>query len=519
MRWKPHIWALVLIVLCGAALRTYDIAGVPSELIVDELDLYNSAQSIATTGHDIDGTLMPFLYCSLTRNPPMYAVAGYASSLVFGKNPFGLRFPAILFGLAAILLMYGIALELTGRRDVALVTALLQATQPIFIHFSRVAWEPASELPFLLGGLYVALRAFRAADATATPDRISFKALALAALLLGLTAYTYMAGWFYALVLGGGVLALNARRLRSPDTRRKVLGTLAIWFVVAAPALWMWFFDAHTGQRTARIATFQYGVSLASLRVFMLNYLSQFRWSYLVTTGDPVNGVTWRYMVGFGAFFWWVIPAAALGLLRARRYVGARWGFWWVGLWLIAYPLGGALTNEGVGVPNAPRTLAGAPVFCLLAAIGIVAVFDFAKIFRSPRLVVALRAIFATNLALSVALFSLFYFTKYVHEHANAWDSGTAALFGTIRDRYRGYSRLCVSVRPAWYGPDTYIRYYLSDIPIQKIDNISNPACSLPGTMLAVDSDHPVVRDGFHELATIYDVDGARFALLDVRPR
>ena len=52
--------ALGVILLLAAALRLYDIGGVPTELDADEIDLYNSAYSIATTGHDIDGTLLPF---------------------------------------------------------------------------------------------------------------------------------------------------------------------------------------------------------------------------------------------------------------------------------------------------------------------------------------------------------------------------------------------------------------------------------------------------------------------------
>ena len=89
--------ALVLILLLGAFLRLYQLSAIPSELIVDEIDLYNSAHSIVTTGHDVDGTLLPFLYARFTRNPPAYAVAGFASTLVFGKTPLGLRFPAVIF--------------------------------------------------------------------------------------------------------------------------------------------------------------------------------------------------------------------------------------------------------------------------------------------------------------------------------------------------------------------------------------------------------------------------------------
>ncbi len=519
---KVHLIALALVLLLGAALRFYDISGVPSELIVDELDLYNSVQSIATTGHDVDGKLLPFLYSPFTRNPPVYGVASYASSLVFGKTPFGLRFPAVVFGLVAVALMYAIAWELTRRRDVALATAALQATQPIFVHFSRVAWEPASELPFLLGGLYALLRAFRPADETdATSVRIHPGWLALGALLLGLTSYTYMAGWFYAVALGGAILALNAGRLRSWDACAKVLGAIALWGAISAPALWMWFGDPATYGKAQRIGTFSQGVSWSALGVFAANYLKHFSWSYLVATGDPQPGVTWRYLVGFGAFYWWVMPLAIFGLVWGSGYVRTRWGFLWLLTWLAVYPLGGALTNEGA--PNAPRTLAGAPVFCILAALGVAMLLDVARSLRPRRLaraaVPVVALVLAANLAVSVVLFSITYFTQYVHVYSNAWDSGTGAMFAAIRERSAGYSRVCFAVWPAWYGLDTYVRYYLGDVPIEKIGNVTDAACYLPGTLVATDADHPLKRRGFVVVARVVDVSGSPFAFVSANRR
>ena len=499
---------LVLIVLLGAVLRTYDLSGVPGELIVDEIDLYNSAHSIVTTGHDIDGTLLPFLYSPFTRNPPMYAVAGYFSTLVFGKTAFGWRFPAVVFGLAAIVLIYLITLELTKRRSIALVAAFLQATAPIFIHFSRIGWEPAAELPFLLAGLYCLLRGS------------SLQSLAPAATLLGLACYTYMAGWFYAIVLAGAALALNVQNFRSRRSCLNVACAALIWLAVSLPALCMLFLDPSTAGKTARIATFSYGVTLESLRIFAVNYAAHFRWSYLVTTGDPIPAITWRYLDGFGAFFWWVIPLAFVGAAFGYRYLRERWMFIWLWLWLAVYPLGGALTNEGA--PNAPRTLAGAPVFCIFAAIGVALLFDFAASLRSPRLASsakqALRAAFSIAACVSVALFCRFYFVRYVHVDSNAWDSGTRAMFAAIRSRASGYQRVCFSVRPAWYGIDAYDRFYLGDVPLVKIDTIDSPACSLPATLLVTDSDRHVVRADFMPIASIRDVDGNPFAVVLARP-
>ncbi|MBV8842890.1 MAG: glycosyltransferase family 39 protein [Bryobacterales bacterium] len=497
----------------AAALRLYDIGSVPTELDADEIALYNSAYHIATTGRDLDSSLKPFLYAPVRRNPPVYAIAAYGSSLIFGRTPLGLRLPAVVFGLIAILLLYGIGVELTRRSDVALIAALLMAAQPIFVHFARVGWEPASELPFLLGGVYLMLRAMR----SSVPRT---GAIFAAALVLGLTAYTYMAGWFYAALLGGGILAFNIRRFATRRGAFVVAGACAVWLVVAAPALWMWFADWQTVRHTLNLATFAGGISPSSVQTFFVNYAAHFKWSYLVTTGDPKNGITWRYLNGVGAFFGWVVSLAALGLVVSARYIRPRWTLAWTWLWLVAYPLGGALTNEGApGTPNAPRTLAGAPVFCLLAAIGIALFFDWASLLRRPRIAqiggVGVRALFAAAMVFSTLYFARFYFTSYVHRSSNAWFSGTRALFATISENRAGYQRVCFNVRRAWYPLTTFELFYLNGIPLRVVDGVDNPSCFLPGSLAAVDSEHFFIRTGFRVLAKVNDVEGNLFATLN----
>lgn len=510
--WVP----LALVLVLGAALRLFMLGTVPTELSWDEIDLWNSAHSIATTGHDVDGRLSPFLYGPITRNPPVYAIAGYLSTLLFGQNAFAWRLPAALFGLATILLVYGVARELVRRRDAALLAALLAAVQPIFVHFSRIGWEPGCELPFLLGGLYALLRAFRRADDEGRPVAPPFAPMAVGALLLGATAYTYMAGWFYAAALGGALLALNAWRIRSWRTALTFAGAIAIWIATATPALQVWFFDPLTAARTSRIATFAHGVDLRSLRVFASDYLSHFRWSYLVTTGDPRPGLTWRYLNGFGAFFGWVVALAAAGAVAARWYVRPRWAVLWTWLWVVLYPFGGALTDEGA--PNAPRTLAGAPVFVILAAIAIVACFDLTALLRPRRLreicTGLARALAVVGMIWGTVSFSLFYFTRSVHAASNAWESGTAALFAEIVARAPAYDRVCFELQPAWYPTMSYTRYYLWKTRLAFIPNAADPQCGLPGTLVATDQQHLPAFPGFVRLATVDDVDGRVFANL-----
>jgi len=504
---EAAVRVLALILMLGAVLRFSLLSSVPTELDFDEIDLYNSVHSIVTTGHDVDGSLKPFLYAKATRNPPIYGIAAYASSLVFGKTPFGLRFPAALFGLISILLIYAIARELTMREGIAQLAALTMAIAPIFVHFSRTAWEPSSELPFLLGGIYLLLLAVRQPK----PPRLTW-----AALLLGLTAYTYMAGWFYALALGAPLVLIYALRHHA---RWPALRTAAVWLIVALPALWMFFFDDQAANRLAQISTFHDTPLLVALRTFAANYFVHFRWSYLATTGDPQPGITWRYLNGFGAFYWWIVPLAALGVFAVLRYVRDRALAWWVLLWLLVYPLGGALTNEGA--PNAPRTLAGAPVFCLLAAMGFALLLDWVRSLRKrPRLRRELRIALNTALFLaatiSVAQFANFYFGDYVHTNSNAWDSGTSAMFAKIVALSPGYERVCFAVNTAWYNPESYARYYLEGVKIEPIYDLTDPQCRQRGTLFAYDPHEKRIprHDGFVPLATIDDVDGNTFALI-----
>ena len=152
---------LLAILFVGAVFRLALLWKDAPPLFADEIEQYVSVHSIVTTGADVDGRLLPFLDCRLGRNPPMYGVAGYVSTLVFGNSTFGWRFPAVVFGLIAIALTFLVVRELTKRDGIALLAALLLAIEPDHIHFSRIGWEPATVLPFLLGAVWFLLRALR----------------------------------------------------------------------------------------------------------------------------------------------------------------------------------------------------------------------------------------------------------------------------------------------------------------------------------------------------------------------
>ncbi|MDQ3010346.1 MAG: glycosyltransferase family 39 protein, partial [Acidobacteriota bacterium] len=77
--------------------------------------------------------------------PPLYLWLEVLSLRAFGLNDFAAKFPAALLGLGTILLVYGIARELTAERRIALWAMLvLTSTQ----YFLKYATHAMTDVPF-----------------------------------------------------------------------------------------------------------------------------------------------------------------------------------------------------------------------------------------------------------------------------------------------------------------------------------------------------------------------------------
>lgn len=501
--------ALAAIVLVGAVLRLYGLWQNSPELFADEIDNYIAVRSIVTTGHDVDGTLQPFLFTRVARTPPLYGIAAYLSSLVFGAGPFGLRFPAALFGLASIVLMYLLVRELTHRREIALTAAAILAVAPFAVHFSRIGWEPATLPPLILGSAYALLRALRAE----TPQGgVPFGPLAGAAVVFALTAYSYPAAWLYAAILGATMLWLHRDLFAEPADRLRLSAAATLALALAAPGLLVMFTDPVSVARARVMSTFSSGLNVQTVGQFIQNYEAHFSWLFLFAQGDvPIA----RYLSGFGELYWWMAPLIVIGTLWARRYVD-HWAATWLWVWLAIFPLGGSLTNDGV--PHAPRTLAGLLVFPVLAALGVFALLDFAALFRTPvarrRYAYAVGLILFGSVGWSLGAFTRFYFTTYPVATAADWESGNARLFAQVIADQPGYVRACFNGFN-YFHIDTLIRYYLPDTPLHTFQNAA-PDCTQPGTLLV--STAPVVQPGFTLLSAVQRADGRLYGVIEGNP-
>jgi 4-amino-4-deoxy-L-arabinose transferase-like glycosyltransferase len=135
-RWVPAAQKaypfLLLAGLLAAAgfLRIYDLGA--SSFWVDEVNTYYCAKSWNETGK----MLMPS--GMVNKRAPLYTIVTAAGFRLFGEDEAATRMPAALFGLASILLAYGLAKRLFDR-NIGLVTAFFMTFSPFEVGWSRTA--------------------------------------------------------------------------------------------------------------------------------------------------------------------------------------------------------------------------------------------------------------------------------------------------------------------------------------------------------------------------------------------
>jgi 4-amino-4-deoxy-L-arabinose transferase-like glycosyltransferase len=385
--------ALLGILVLAAALRTYRLDGIPPGFYLDEASVGVEAHAILTSGRDQSGTLLPRIVPALQDwKHPLYIYATVPCEAVLGPTRLAVRLPAVIFGMLTVLLVALLALELSGEMRVGLLAAFVLAATPWHVHYSRTALSEGITLPFTFTlALWLYLRARRLGEQ---------RRFALAGAAFGLVLYSYtpakllVPAFLAALALierldARAVLAI-AKRLRdhaaslpAPPVRLPGAGETpvpqvavsrrdAVFFgtallLVAAPML-----VAQVEHWDAIMTRFRSVSALHAehpLEAVLRSYLAHLDPGFLFIRGDA----NLRHgCPGWGLLLLASAPFVALGLLRAlaRREVEDRLLL----AWLVVYPLGAALTIEGI--PHATRAILGLPLAAILAAMGVSVVLD-----------------------------------------------------------------------------------------------------------------------------------------------
>jgi len=468
---KIYIYiALALIVLLAFFLRAYDLSNNPPELFSDEIINYVSAKSVVETGKDLDGRLIPYFSSRVELRPPVYGYTTYLSSLIFGKGTIAIRAPAVLFGLLAIIAVYLLAFEFFEDKRVGLFSAFFMAIIPWHIHYSRVGWEPAALLPFLLFSTFFLIHGI---------NKNKKFLVALAFGLFTLTIYTYQAAPLYSFLFLFTIVLVNYQYFMRE--KKLFLASIVISLILVVPYILTVINEPMMYQRAKAISTFSSGINSETLTIFIRNYTSHFNPAFLFISGDP----NLRHGAGVGTIYWIMLPLILIGIIELIKsdYISRRYKIFIV-VWILIFPLGGSLTNDGV--PHATRTLIGAPLLCILSGLGFSAIFKFIKLKTGKEILSYAFAVITIVLSLlSLGQFARNYYYEYPKISYLNWEYGHKAIFLKIKRIQDNYQRACLQNLDYWNELQT-IEYHLKDTHLEIKENIEDPECLQSGTILVL---------------------------------
>lgn len=491
-RARRHWFAMALLglVVVSGSLRAFDLERNPPELFEDELSGVVSVWSIATTGHDVGRTVLPFLTTGLELKQPMYFVATVPFQAVFGNGVVAVRTPAVLFGVLATLLLVWLLLVLHTGRRVALIGGALFAVSPWAIHYARAAWEPAAYLPFALAGiglLWVGLRDHRPRPTIG------------AAIVFALGAYTYHPALLMAVVMASTVVAILRRTLGRPDLINLSVGA-AVAIVILIP-YGLALSDPLFLHRTAALSVFRDGITLEAVQLAWSNYWAQWSPAYLIGGAAPNPRINPGVLVHA-----WTLPFLVLGLdrlLHRRRREDLL-----LLAWLVLGALPAALTDDRT-TPHAARGLLVAPALVAITAIGLGRGLSWVRAHGrdrrwQPLPVVAVVAIAIVATASSYATYQ----SDYVIRSASWWGYGSGQALRAAGAAVPTGGQLCIATNDI--SGFTFTQQVMYHLPVRSYTitkGLTAPVCSEPGTILLAFTSRELGL-AVEPVATIPDIKG-----------
>lgn len=355
----------VMIAIGSAVLYLPRLGQVPPYLIHDEAQGALQAYSIATTGRDLSGRLLPMYFTEPEFPPGRDPIEIYVTALGLKVLPFtdaGARTPTTLVAVLDIVLMFFAARAIFQRTWAGVLAAVLLTLTPIHLIRGRLLLSPLYSIPFILAWLWALARFIQ---------RPSARPFAAACIALAAGMYSYLAAVVMMPLYLLMTLAAAARSLR---WRSVVLAGIVFAVCLAPMAAW---YATHP-ERNAQIVS-QYNLGggagggsvvqslLASTARHLNLYWVFFDPSYLFVSGDASVVNSTRGAGLFPLAFAVLLPIGLVAAWRSREPLG----------WIL---IGGFLTAPVVSVISGAiemnRVMFAIPFAVLVATYGAVALFE-----------------------------------------------------------------------------------------------------------------------------------------------
>lgn len=285
-RLNSRLVIILAILLAGGWLRFYQISNIPPGIIQDEAAIGYNSYSIAETGKDEYGQVLPLAFRSFgDYKLPLYLYASAIPIKLLGLSIFTMRLVSALSGSLSILMVYLVIKEMFGERQAIFGMGMFAIT-PWSVFFSRGGHEANLGLFILLVGLWTQLVAFK-------KNRLGL--LLVSATMFALTTYAYISFKFISpLVFGANFLIFRWKI-------KQTIIAFIVFLILAAPQYYLMRFAAGSNRIT----------SLYDSQRILPRYVSYFSPRSLFFAPDPDGNKSYPDL---SAFYPWMVVPYLVGL-------------------------------------------------------------------------------------------------------------------------------------------------------------------------------------------------------------
>lgn len=494
------VLSIVLLLGAGWLLYATRLGEVPVYVMHDEAQGALQAHSIATTGRDLSGRLLPLYFTESEFPPGRDPALIYVTALGLKLLPFseaGVRTPTALIAVLNVVLTFLLARRIFQSTAMGLVAAGMLLLTPIHFIRGRLLLSPLYSIPFILAWLW----SFARFEEERTARR-----LVMAAVWLGLGAYSYLAAVammpiYLAVTLAVGYWRLGlAPAVKAAAAFAATLIPMVLWYVT------------HPERNAQIVSAYQLDASAESPVTRWIGlYWSFFDPSFLFVSGDASLINSTREAGFFPMVFALLLPIGLYEVVRSRQPLPLA-----IGIGFVTAPLVSMIS----GAIEMNRVMFAIPFGVLVAAYG-------ASVMLWARPIALRVAAVVLLLTIPWQFAGLYagYFGGYGRTAA-PWLAGNAreALRALMAQAETREGPIYISQEIEWVHR-TWRFYAIADGRMDMIDRASYfmetaPADAAPGAPLICPAStarcQALKQNGWTEVATVTSLDGSRaFTLLE----
>lgn len=437
---------LIIIILLAIFLRFFKISEVPPAISWDEAAVGYNAWTLVSFGQDEYGNNLPLVFKSFgeyKNSIDIYITA--VSVKLFGLSEFSTRFPAALFGVFNVILLFFLAKALLNNNFIALSAAFFLSISPMNIHFSHFNHEANLALFFFMLGLLLFFLTLKGK-----------KLLPFAVVCFLLSLLSYNAPKVFIPLFIFFLSIIYVKEFLNFSRQQLYYSVCLIAFL-----LLILFFNPHILgiDRAAQTALGREAIEKTSLfkitknellgkiNLVVFQYSLHFRPDFLIIRGDKNPRLSAQ---ATGEFYYLDIIFLFAGIIIIFRKRSKE--LLMVLLWALIAPLPSSIASEA---PHAGRAMFMMGSWQIISAIGFYSVIGLFRKKVAKMIVIIVSLVIFGFLSFN---FLSYYFGQYARRYAIEWQYGMKQIVEFIKSHQEYHVVYMTDVR---YQPYIFFLYYL----------------------------------------------------------